>query len=270
LPNTNGCDSVVRLSLSIFADLQIDSINILQYPCMNDDNGSVMVHVTGEAPPFTYRWSCQPPQFMAIATHLPAGIYTVTVTDAYNNHVIATIEIFSHLLQADFSIAQLPPYFTFHYLQFHDLSNGQISQYWWNFGDGETSSAQNPLYSYERTGEYEVVLTISNADGCKDSTSLLLNLLGKNDLFIPNAFTPDGDGLNDAFMPIFTCPERITFYELKIYNRWGRLIFHSTDPNTGWTGDNYESAVYTYYIEYMYNSDKRLLHKEGRVTLVKF
>ncbi|MDR3047244.1 MAG: gliding motility-associated C-terminal domain-containing protein, partial [Bacteroidales bacterium] len=54
------------------------------------------------------------------------------------------------------------------------------------------------------------------------------------------------------------------------YNRWGTLIFHTTDLHTGWTGENAKSGVYTYYIEYLLmGSNKRELHREGSVTLIE-
>ena len=87
---------------------------------------------------------------------------------------------------------------------------------------------------------------------------------------IPNAFSPNGDGAND----IFSIPEASAMveYDLKIFNRWGDLIFHSTDPLDGWDGTygGKEQEMTTYiYVGSMVDSEGRVIDRKGNITLLK-
>lgn len=79
-------------------------------------------------------------------------------------------------------------------------------------------------------------VTGRDATGCAGKDSITVNFLkeGNQKLFVPTAFTPNGDGLNDYFKPVFTGPS--SKYDFKIFNRWGQLVFHSKKPGEGWDG----------------------------------
>jgi gliding motility-associated-like protein len=89
----------------------------------------------------------------------------------------------------------------------------------------------------------------------------------------PDAFTPDGDGKNDLFVPSYDCS--ISNYIIRIYNRWGQLVFESNNPNAGWDGTfegrDQPIGTYVYYIEYVgvegSTSEKRI--EKGGLTLVR-
>ena len=86
--------------------------------------------------------------------------------------------------------------------------------------------------------------------------------------FVPSAFTPNGDGLNDEFLPIIECP--IESYLLRIYNRWGNLVFESTDQEFGWRAEelnNNVQDVYTYQIQYNLPFE-RLKEKSGSIVML--
>jgi len=84
----------------------------------------------------------------------------------------------------------------------------------------------------------------------QDSVTVYFNKEGEQKLYVPNAFTPNNDGLNDVFRPIFTGPA--TKFDFRIFNRWGQLIFQTNTPNEGWSGLFRGTAqpkdVYVYYI----------------------
>ncbi len=126
--------------------------------------------------------------------------------------------------------------------------------YNWDFGDGSPGSTeQNPMHSYMDDGEYFVTLTVEadNLLKCSDTytSEYKIEVLPRCELKYPNAFTPNLDGgsggsvvigssdyfRNDVFIPIVTCLE-VDEYEMQIYNRWGKLIFVSTDVDVGWDG----------------------------------
>jgi gliding motility-associated-like protein len=90
----------------------------------------------------------------------------------------------------------------------------------------------------ELVGFYQVVLNAEDEFGCTDEYSALIEIRDNFYVYVPNTFTPNGDGTNDVFIPQFSYkPE---FYSLNIYNRWGQLIFDSQDSTQAWTGGYFE------------------------------
>ena len=88
----------------------------------------------------------------------------------------------------------------------------------------------------------------------------------------PNAFTPDGDGLNDKYKPLSDC-EIYAEYRFRIYSRWGQLVYESTDPSTGWDG-NYEdkpmpSDLFAWILEYRFPNEEEPTLEKGEVTLLR-
>ena len=128
---------------------------------------------------------------------------------------------------------------TYTNIQFTDMSLGNPVSWMWNFGDGATSGdtswLQHPLYSYsqEYGSNYTVTLTVTNLEGCTDDTTLTVIVEPEFTFFIPNAFTPNGDGVNDVF---FGTGIGIAKYEMWIFDRWGNLIFTCSDLNQTWDG----------------------------------
>ncbi len=104
-----------------------------------------------------------------------------------------------------------------------------------------------------------VKVVMGNCDDCK--------------VFVPTAFTPNGDGLNDEFKVTVgsACPEIISF-RLRLYDRWGKKVFESIDPRVSWNPqDEYDLGVYTYSLEWEYElfSDRQRSQKRGSFTLLK-
>ncbi len=123
----------------------------------------------------------------------------------------------------------------------------EADSYVWNFGNGDTSTEQNPVYEYSAAGNYDVSLEASNVYGCSDVYELNEPIIAEEggDIDFPNAFTPNtsgessgeyvyGDKNNYVFYP--TIQEGIEEYKLQIYSRWGQLIFESHDISVGWNG----------------------------------
>ena len=90
-------------------------------------------------------------------------------------------------------------------------------------------------YTYEDTGHYTVTLIVMNTYGCVDSTKQIVYVAPDYIFFAPNAFTPDGDGLNDKFKPSIIGLDK-AHYGLNIFDRWGNLIYTSTNYDEGWDG----------------------------------
>jgi len=141
-----------------------------------------------------------------------------------------------------------------------DFLDGSINgtDYIWDFGDntsingdindvivGDSSTfgtITQPTHIYSDTGYYTITLTITSDEGCIDSYQQTIYVEGDYILFAPSAFTPNGDGKNDIFMP-----EGIGIYrdhfEFYVFNRWGELIFESYNPELGWDGTYMNKTV---------------------------
>lgn len=118
-----------------------------------------------------------------------------------------------------------------------NLSTGGIRGYW-DMGDGVRypyDPALNPEHAYSpEKSSYRIVLYIENEGGCADSFERIICMTDSLFARIPNAFSPDGDGINDEFRPMVI---GATEYELRVFNRWGELMFQTTDPLKGWNGE---------------------------------
>ena len=159
------------------------------------------------------------------------------------------------------------------------LTNNSIggTTYNWDFGDGQSSTAENPSNTYLITDQanYLITLLVISEFGCVDSTSLLIEVQEELIYFIPNSFTPDGDDHNQIFQPIFTSGYDPETYHLSIFNRWGELTFESFDVLEGWDGVNTRTNIkdidgtYTWKIEFKLKG--RLIKEKlyGHVNLLK-
>jgi gliding motility-associated-like protein len=144
----------------------------------------------------------------------------------------------------------------------------------WDFGAGNTSTLQNPNFTFAGPGSYWVTLSAYNGV-CMDSISHIIKISSYSTYYIPNAFTPNGDGINDVFSMKGTGISAANF-EMRIYNRWGEAIFQSNDILKGWNGKTKsdamaEDGVYVYVINFRLDatSGGTTLSKTGEVILVK-
>ncbi len=110
-----------------------------------------------------------------------------------------------------------------------------IATWNWQFGDGDSSSIKNPVHEYLDTGTYNILLTITDTNGCFDTVSHRIEILPDYIFFIPNTFTPNADGINELFIPKAIGLNEVG-YNFYIFTRWGDAIFHTDDINVGWTG----------------------------------
>lgn len=105
------------------------------------------------------------------------------------------------------------------------------SSWYWNFGDGDTSNIQDPAHIYGEAGTYVVTEVVTNSDGC--SSERIDTVLVPEGFYIPNVFTPNGDGQNDVFT---ISTSGVSDFDFHVYNRWGQEIFTSNSPNISWDG----------------------------------
>jgi gliding motility-associated-like protein len=151
-----------------------------------------------------------------------------------------------------------------------DQSSGV--RYWeYNFGDFETSILAEPTHTYADTGMYTIKQMVYNQLGCMDSTFRTITVNGIVTVFIPNAFTPGGNNLNDVFL---VKGKGIISLEMAIFNRWGDLVFTSNDMNFGWdgkingSGEQAKQDVYVYKVKITDALNNSYLYS-GNVTLIR-
>lgn len=150
-------------------------------------------------------------------------------------------------------------------------SSEYATRYEWSFGDGVTTTAFEPEHYYERSGLYEVVLHSWNPYNCVDTSAKELYVEPVTMLYVPSAFTPNSDGVNDSW-GISGYTEGAEF-EVQIFDRWGHLLFESDQIDFQWEGTYPDGNLapigsYVYFIVYdTSNNKEERLH--GRFSLVR-
>lgn len=123
-------------------------------------------------------------------------------------------------------------------VDFTNQSTG-ASAYFWDFGDGSSSIDSTPTYTYQKPGTYTVKLAALTPQGCTDTA--YVDIIVENDYycFIPNAFSPDGNGVNDVFEFKYNGLVKMTGY---IFDRWGKLLYEWEIPGGQWWDGNYQGV----------------------------
>jgi gliding motility-associated-like protein len=141
----------------------------------------------------------------------------------------------------------------------------------WDFGDGQKSSDKSPIHAYKQAGTYEIKLSATDSYGCALTQKNLLTVVSPEELLIiPNAFSPNGDKLNDFFLPKM---KGIKEFRLQIFNGWGELLHTMTDPeSSGWDG-TYQGQLaqtgnYIYKIDYI-NKEGIKKSLSGTLSLIR-
>jgi gliding motility-associated-like protein len=122
-------------------------------------------------------------------------------------------------------------------VEFVNLSEGQIENIW-SFGNGEGSSELDPQVEYEAAGTYNAQLLVVNEYGCTDVYTQPIEVFTDLYVYVPTSFTPNNDGLNDAWAPSIIGQDVIAKYDCWVFNRTGHTVFHTNDPNKAWIGGN--------------------------------
>ena len=140
-------------------------------------------------------------------------------------------------------------------------------KYTWEFGNGYQADTRDASVVYSDSSIYDVTLTVQDSAGCKNSTTQKIQIYNPFSLYIPNAFTPNGDGINDYFMPVLTSVVTVDF---SIFNRWGEEIYYSREIRPRWDGTFNgilaPNDIYTYKIQVV-NILEELKSYTGHVTL---
>lgn len=126
-------------------------------------------------------------------------------------------------------------------------------------------------YTFEDTGRHSIRLIAVDAYGCTDTIVKYVDVAPRNTLHFPTAFSPNGDGKNDIFQPV-GLTEGITDFKAQVFDRWGRVVFESTDVNTGWDGtvNGNDTMTGVFILKYSYTKARgEVIEGSGFLTLIR-
>jgi len=212
-------------------------------------------------PPYSVSWSYGDvdsvnPNIMRTGSN---GTAVATITDSSGCTITrnVTIDLLqlgdpdftkSSVFQTDYSIWAIKDPITF-----TNTSTGDIQGVMWDFGDGNTSTEENPTHTYTNATAYQVKLTVLYPYGCEYSIERTIEVTKGYEIKIPTGFSPNGDGTNDIFRPVHYGIEKINIY---IYDTWGGLLYTEEDTINnfkGWDGTvdgkSLENGNYIYQLE---------------------
>jgi gliding motility-associated-like protein len=267
----NGCSATLT-AVIIVGSAPTPVVTTVNSHCDQAD-GSATASVTGGSGNYTYVWNTG--DTTSTITNLVPGVYSVTVDDGYCDSVATAVVSNQHGPNADFTFH--PSIITIDdaEVSFTSTSTG-ASIYEWDFGDSSaTSGGSSVIHTYTATGTYLVTLVVTDIYGCTDTITQELVIHDIYTFYVPNCFTPDEDGLNDVFQAVGISWEPGT-YEMIIYNRWGNIVYQTTDPSQPWNGGYNNNpdrnlmipAVYVYRIKVKGYNNREMVYI-GRVSLLK-
>jgi gliding motility-associated-like protein len=141
-----------------------------------------------------------------------------------------------------------------------------------NVGGVDTSFTQNPTKVYDDNGKFPVMLVVKNEHGCVDTVYKVITIEEDVNIFIPNVFTPNDDGMNDVFN-VKGLGLKKEGYLMEIFDRWGTLVYVSRDIDKGWDGTikgvKAADGVYIYSVRVIGGNGVGKREFKGHVTLMK-
>ena len=143
----------------------------------------------------------------------------------------------------------------------------------WSYNGAEFSNELNPFYQFEETsGNYEICLTVYNAYQCENTFCDTVLIVDVFNLYVPNTFSPNGNGINDLFGPVVS-ESLLEDYEMWIFNRWGEIIYHTIRVEDFWDGTinsiSAQQDTYVWRIKYKEANVPGLKEKTGHVNLIR-
>jgi len=259
-----------------------DSVPLIFYDPANGTPGGVKYERS-------YSWGTIPPgdepksgDLVTFDAPYEDMTYVMTVTDRFGHEKEASADYEAIAVKADFEteILKDPPDHERHNetegsapleIQFTDESLGDVTAREWTFGDAGRSVDRDPRFVFTEAGEDTVTLRVLNRDsGCENVSEPHVVNVKESSLDVPNVFTPNGDGINDEFRVAYSSLKK---FEMVIYNRWGRKVYESSDPEEGWDGTvggkTGAPGVYFYHIRGEGYNEDEVHKKEGAVHLIR-
>jgi gliding motility-associated-like protein len=208
-------------------------------------------------------------------TYDTTGSYTITLTVTSNNgcsqtdSIVIPVNIYSNPMASFYATPKIVP------AEEPDITFTNTSVLFdnvlWDFGDNYSSTQISPSHSYDFAGTYNVMLMTTTIHGCIDFAYEEVIVVPPFSFYIPNAFTPNNDGVNDVFTGLGINAKDLTMY---IYDRWGEMIYQTNDIQKPWDGKVNNSSttaqqgvyIYLIYVTDIFDNNHEY---NGSVTLLK-
>jgi gliding motility-associated-like protein len=273
LTDANGCtgtNSIVVLNAGNAPNLALESTNTR----CGEANGSVNSDISGGVAPLSYLWSNG--QTLTNLQNVPAGNYGLTVTDVTGCTVFSNIYVEpSEALKLHFLLDTVAVFVgeTQILKPIFNQLDSNLTQISWTPAIGlSCSDCLNPAAMPTLSTVYQI--SVTDKSDCTTSGTLVVNVMEQKPIaiYIPNAFSPNDDGVNDRFEILL--PTGIVFKKVKIYDRWGELVFQTDNPQNGWDG-TYKNKpmpldVFIYVLDYAYSrSPEQEVNISGDVTVLR-
>ena len=264
--NDPNCTYSEEIQIALFQPPAMDAELLKEDELCGLENGSVTVKsINNGMPPYTYSWNGSPAGSNNYKNNLTSGTYSVLITDWYGCTTESSIRIERVKISPDFKYEKT----ICNQIQFLNLYGDTLSSLW-NFGDGKTSNDNSPLHTYQINGNYTVMLIINPQLVCADTAWTVIQFESSviaDSLFIPNVFSPNGDGKNDYFEIIEVLNPCKIINQLTIFNRWGKKVYETKASPLKWDGikneDVFPNGIYFYRLE------GEGFNKAGSVTLLR-
>jgi gliding motility-associated-like protein len=265
--------------VTLEGDIPTDlNLNVLSPQCVGDPPGSAqVVSVVGGTPPYVYAFNGAPPSATSNWSNLIAGDYTVVVTDDLGckyetTFSIGTANDIAGTLAGD-AIVELGDPAMFSY----DLSIGIADSTVWFVNGTPVCFDCDSTFVFTPTGRSQVEVVIYDDRGCELILSAFVQVKVTRNVYIPNVFSPNGDGTNDYFT-IFASSSVVEKIEyMQIFSRWGEKVFETTSihpsvDSEGWdgtfAGELLNPGVYVYHAKVIYVDGVGEIFK-GDITLLR-
>lgn len=262
---TYNCDSIVTTYLEVVLGLGITAdFELIDPFCPNDENGSILIsNVQNGGGDYLFSLDNSPFQVNPFFDNLPEGEYIITIIDQFGCQIELNATLSDPLpltvdLGNDINLKLGEEY------TLNPLINFPPENIVWTPSDGlSCSDCISPIASTTSTTTYQLIATDSK--GCTQSDEITINIDETRNVFIPNAFSPDGDGYNDYFT-IYGGIDVEEVVNFQIFNRWGALVFSNKNfqPNIeliGWNGffkgKNVNTGVYIYTADILFKDGIR-------------
>ena len=271
----NGCVAYGSVTINQPAALVLGEVTTRPTTCEAIPNGEAqLANITGGTAPYSTVWKINPDQYGNIAANLAAGSYTLEVTDSkgcaamqvvtinFDPFVVVNAGLDATITTGDAytlnASVDVNPSTPFNYLW----------QDQWHNNLGNTSSV---TVAPNRDTRYIIYAFPGTDTICAVSDTVEIFVKECTEIYIPNAFTPNGDGLDDIFK-LNNVDDFEGLVSFEIFNRWGQKVYYGTNKNSGWDGQfngkDAEMDTYVYYVTVQCYGGK-LVSKKGTLTLVR-
>ncbi|MBN3581314.1 gliding motility-associated C-terminal domain-containing protein [Algoriphagus aestuarii] len=279
--DASGCEVNRSFEIRGASSIQARIESMLDVDCAEGSfTGIAWVSIEGGVEPYTIEWSNGATNAREI-NYFKSSILKVKVSDATGCSVVTESKVDYPNLSSQggrlnfqfrkLQITNEPEVLVAEEIIFESEISDEFIAWEWHFGDGNKSVEKDPIHVFENPGSFEVTLTAFDIYGCSSTEKNTVLVNAQDDmLVIPNAFTPNGDGLNDTFIPKV---KAVLNFSMEVFNTWGERMFMTTSlESNGWDGTYKGQALpagnYLYKINYTSQNGENQ-SRTGGVTLIR-